>query len=194
MLLDAAAASHDLQDVTAKVTLNYTLDPLKVVDIYNRLNQDYEPRIINPAIQEAIKAATDQFSAEELITKRPRARDSLEGLLRQRLETFDIHPVAMSITDFKFSDQFTRAIEDKVVAYQSFLKSENELKRTQVEAQKTITAARGDAEANRLRRQSINATTIQYDAVQKWDGHLPTVVGGAVPFINLNTFSPSERK
>jgi hypothetical protein len=30
--------------------------------------------------------------------------------------------------------------------------------------------------------------------VQKWDGHLPTVVGGAVPFINLSTFSPTQRK
>jgi regulator of protease activity HflC (stomatin/prohibitin superfamily) len=193
--VDAAAASRDLQNVSTQVTLNYAIDsdPKKLVDIYNRLNRDYQDRIIAPAIQEATKAATAMFTAEELITRRPEARNRLEALLRSRLESFDIHIAAMSVTNFAFSPEFSQAIEAKVVAYQKFLQSQNQLKQTQVEAQQAIAAARGDAEANRLRRQSITPLTVQYDAVQKWDGHLPTVTSGAVPLINLGALTPSEK-
>mgnify|MGYP001254180818 CR=1 FL=1 len=57
--VDAAAASKDLQNVNAS-HLKYSIDadPRKLVDIYNRLNQDYQERIISPAIQETTKAAT----------------------------------------------------------------------------------------------------------------------------------------
>jgi prohibitin 2 len=98
----------------------------------------------------------------------------------------------MSITNFEFSTEFSQAIEAKVVAYQNFLKSQNELKQTQVEAQQAIAQARGEAEANRLRRLQISTLTIQYDAVQKWDGHLPTVTSGAIPLLNLGALTPSE--
>jgi regulator of protease activity HflC (stomatin/prohibitin superfamily) len=182
---EAAAASHDLQNVETTVTLNYTVDPDKVVDIYNRLNQDYQDRIITPAIQEATKAATAQFTAEELITRRPEARNLLEKDLSQRLNEFDIHIAAMSITNFQFSADFTSAIEAKVVAFQNYLKSQNTLKQVQVEAQQAIAQAQGEATANRLRRQQISVLTVQYDAVQKWDGKLPSVTGSAIPFFNL---------
>jgi prohibitin 2 len=54
-----------------------------------------------------------------------------------------------------------------------------------VEAQQAIAQAQGEATANRLRRQQISALTVQYDAVQKWDGKLPSVTGTAIPFFNL---------
>ena len=89
------------------------------------------------------------------------------------------HPYRCDVDyELPFSTQFSQAIEAKVVAYQRFLQSQNQLKQVQVEAQQAIASARGDAEANRLRRQSITPLTVQYDAVQKWDGHLPSVTGG----------------
>jgi regulator of protease activity HflC (stomatin/prohibitin superfamily) len=185
---DASSASHDLQDVATTVTLNYNIDsdPIRLVDIYNRLGQDYQDRIIAPAIQEATKAATAQFSAEELITKRPAARDMLQNNLAARLESFDIHIAAMSITNFKFSDQFTQAIENKVIAQQKFFQEQNTLNQIKVQAAEAIASANGEAQANRLRRQQITPLTVEYDAVQKWDGKLPGVMGtGAVPFFNL---------
>ncbi len=189
---DAAAASADLQNVETKVTLNYSVDTDKVVDIYNRLNQDYQDRVIAPAIQEATKAATAHFTAEELITKRPEARNLLEKTLATRLGDFDMHIAAMSITNFQFSADFSNAIEAKVVAFQNYLKAQNQLKQAQVDAQTAIATARGDATANTLRRQAISPLTVQYDAIQKWDGHLPTVTSGAIPLINLGNLTQSE--
>jgi prohibitin 2 len=182
---DASAASLDLQTVQTKVTLNYSVDPDKVVDLYNRLNMEYEDRIVAPSIQEATKATTARFKASDLITERQIAQDALEKNLDTRLQSFDMHVAAISITDFQFSTDFANAIEAKVVAYQNFLQAQNKLKQIQVEAQQNIAQAQGEATATRLRREQITPLTVEYDAVHVWDGKLPGVVGGAIPFFNL---------
>ncbi len=194
----AEAASRDLQDVKAKVTLNYSLDPAQVVDIYRRLRHDYEFRIIKPAIQEAVKASTARFTAEELITRRPEVRDSIQQNLTQRLDRFGILTQAMSITDFAFSKSFNEAIEAKVTATQQVLKAERDLQRVRLEAQQQIEQARAQAEALRIQKQNVTPELVelrrieaQFRAIDKWDGHMPTYVAGPVPI--LDVFKGTQR-
>lgn len=187
----ASAASKDLQDVAAEVTLNYQLDPATVAETYRDLRHDYETRIIVPTIQEAVKATTAGFDAEELIVKRPMVRDSIESALRERLSKHGILFDQMSITDFDFSREFTAAIEAKVVAVQRAQQAENDLHRIQIEAQQNIARSQGEAEAIRIQAESISkqggAEYVRMKAVEKWNGVLPTYNGsGAVPFININ--------
>jgi len=151
----AEAASRDLQDVKTKGTLNYSLDPAQVVEIYRKLRQEYEFRIIKPAIQEAVKAVTARFTAEELITRRPEVRDAIQQNLVQRLDRFGIQAQAMSITDFSFSKAFNEAIEAKVTATQQVLKAERDLQRVRLEAQQQIEQARAQAEALRIQKQNV---------------------------------------
>ncbi|HET8679744.1 MAG TPA: prohibitin family protein [bacterium] len=194
----AEAASRDLQDVKAKVTLNYSLDPAQVVEIYRRLRHDYEFRIIKPAIQEAVKASTARFTAEELITRRPEVRDSIQQNLTQRLDRFGILTQAMSITDFAFSKSFNEAIEAKVTATQQVLKAERDLQRVRLEAQQQIEQAKAQAEALRIQKQNVTPELVelrrieaQFRAIDKWDGHLPTYVAGPVPI--LDVFKGTQR-
>ena len=194
----AEAASRDLQDVKAKVTLNYSLDPAQVVEIYRTLRQDYEFRIIKPAIQEAVKAATAGFTAEELITRRPEVRAAIQQNLVQRLSRFGIQTQAMSITDFAFSKSFNEAIEAKVTATQQVLKAERDLLRVRLEAQQQIEQARAQAEALRIQKQNVTPELVelrrieaQFRAIDKWDGHLPTYVAGPVPI--LDVFKGTQR-
>lgn len=194
----AEAASRDLQDVKAKVTLNYSLDPAQVVEIYRRLRHDYEFRIIKPAIQEAVKASTARFTAEELITRRPEVRDSIQQNLTQRLDRFGILTQAMSITDFAFSKSFNEAIEAKVTATQQVLKAERDLQRVRLEAQQQIEQAKAQAEALRIQKQNVTPELIelrrieaQFRAIDKWDGHMPTYVAGPVPI--LDVFKGTQR-
>lgn len=188
----AEAASRDLQDVRTKVTLNYSLDPLQVVDIYRRLRQDYEVRIIRPAIQEAVKGATARFTAEELITRRPEVRDSIQKNLTERLDRFGLLAQAMSITDFSFSKSFNEAIEAKVTAQQQVLKAERDLERVRLEAQQQIEQARAQAEALRIQKQNVTPELVelrrieaQFRAIDKWNGQLPTYVAGPVPILDV---------
>ena len=68
--VEASASTSDLQTVNSKVTVNYHLDPAAVVTVYDKLRNDYESRIINPTVQESIKASTARFHASELIAHR----------------------------------------------------------------------------------------------------------------------------
>ena len=62
--VDADGASLDLQDVQTIVALNFHLNPAYVNMLHQEIGKEYKERIIDPAIQESVKAATAQFSAE----------------------------------------------------------------------------------------------------------------------------------
>jgi regulator of protease activity HflC (stomatin/prohibitin superfamily) len=182
----ASSASADLQIVTTEVTLNYHIDPAQVNSIYQQLTMAYEDRVIAPAIQEAIKASTARYTAEELITKRPLVKDAIETSLKEKLSNHGILVDSVFLTDFKFSEGFEKAIEDKVTAQQLALKAENDLKRITVEAQQVVVAAQGQADA-KLAVATAEAKSIQIQGaalrqnpevislkyIQAWNGLLP---------------------
>lgn len=182
------SASHDLQTVHTDTTLNYHLDPLRVDNVYQRLGHDFEGRIIAPTVQEEVKATTASYEAEGLITKRTSVKDDIEHRLRGRLEPYGIVVDALNITNFNFSDDFTKAIEAKVTAEQNALKAKNDLVRISTEAEQRVAQARGEAEAIRIQGEALkeNSQLVALEAVKHWDGHLPTtMLGEAVPFIDL---------
>lgn len=189
----ASSASRDLQEVSTKVTLNYYLVPGSVAKIYQTLSEEYENRIIKPAIQEAVKAATAQFEAEKLITERAVVKESITKLLNDRLSVHNIIVEAVSITDFTFSPEFTKAIEAKVTASQLALKAQRDLERVKMEAQQKIEQAKAEAEALRLQRLlvtkelvDLRKIEVQRLALDKWDGKLPLVVSpGTMPIVDL---------
>ena len=190
----ATSSSKDLQVVTTEVTLNYQLNASSVVKIYTDLRQEYEGRIIQPYIQEAVKSTTANYDAEELITQRPKVKDELQDLIAERVKPLGIDVVQLSITDFQFSPAFQDAIEAKVRAVQQALEAENALKRVEFEAQQEITRAKAEAEGLRLQKQQITAQLlelrqieVQRSAVEKWNGVMPDVVtsGGPVPMLDV---------
>ena len=193
----ATSSSKDLQVVTTEVTLNYQLLAGEVGEVYRTLRQDYENRVIQPFIQEAVKSTTANYNAEELITQRPAVRTALQNEMSERLAPRGIDVVQLSITDFQFSDAFQQAIEAKVTAVQQALEAENALRRVEFEAQQSITQATAEAKGLELQKAQITPDLIrlrqievQRTAVEKWNGVMPNVVtsGGPVPM--LDVFNP----
>lgn len=208
----AASASKDLQDVRTDVALNYHVNPETAQLLYQQLGFDYSSRVIIPAIQESVKQVTARFNAEELITKREIVKTEIEAQIKQRLSVYNIIVETISITEFKFSDQFTRAVEAKVEAEQRALQAQNELRRIEIEAQQAEAKAVGEQKANIARAEGIkqanvlqaegeaeairiideqlrqNPSYLEWLKTQRWNGVLPLVVGeGSTPFIQIPT-------
>lgn len=189
--VDATAASKDLQVVNAKVAINYNLQTDKVTDLYTRIGVNYKDKVIDPAIQEVVKAVTAKYTAEELITKRPEVTDNIALGLQERLVSQDITVTSVSITNFDFSASFNTAIEAKVTAEQNALASKNKLEQVKYESEQTIVTAKADAEAVRIKAQAIaqqgGADYVKLQAISKWNGVLPSqmIPNSAVPFIDL---------
>lgn len=190
------AASRDLQSVMATVAVNYYPDPRRVNDLHRQVGPDYVVQVIDPRVQEAVKAVTARYTAEELITKRQEMRDAVKRLLAERLQTYGIVVDDFSVVNFAFSEEFNKAIEAKQTAEQLALKAQRDLERIKIEAEQRVAQARAEAEALRVQRESVTPELIrlreveaQLKAIEKWNGVLPQVTGGATPFIgglNLN--------
>lgn len=172
---EASAASADLQTVNATVAVNYNIDPVKVGDLYVRIGSDYKSRVIDPAIQEVVKASTAKYTAEELITKRALVTEEIQSALKERLGANDIQISSVSIVNFNFSESFNAAIEAKVTAEQDALAAKNKLAQIEFEAQQKIETAKADAEAIRIQAQAINsqggADYVALKKIYQWDGH-----------------------
>ena len=198
-LTNAAASSSDLQEVSSEVALNYHIIPDKANVVYQTIGVNFKERIIDPAVQEVVKAVTARYTAEELITKRPAVSEAMRANLSERLLEHNIAVDAFSIVGFSFSKIFMEAIESKQTAEQLALKARRDLERIKIEAEQKITAATAEAESLRLQRANISPDLIELrrieanlKAIDKWNGILPQVTGGgAVPFIGIG--EPSRK-
>ena len=200
-LTNAAASSSDLQEVSSEVALNYHIIPDKANVVYQSIGIQFKERIIDPAVQEVVKAVTAKYTAEELITKRPAVSEAMRANLAERLLSHNIAVDAFSIVGFSFSKIFMEAIESKQTAEQLALKSRRDLERIKIEAEQKITAAKAEAESLRLQRANISLDLIELrkveanlKAIDKWNGILPQVTGGgAVPFIGVGDIQKKNK-
>ncbi len=188
--VEGISASKDLQTVTTTVALNYNLQPEQVGILWQKIGRDYKVRLIDPAIQEAVKASTAKFTAEQLVTQRSAVRDDIKANLTNRLKAEYINVTEVSIVNFGFSESFDQSIEAKVTAEQNALAAKNKLEQVKFEAEQRIAQAQAEAEAIRIQAEAIQnqggAEYVNLKAIEKWDGKLPVYsLGGATPFINI---------
>lgn len=188
----ASAASSNLQTATTDIALNYYVRIDDLPWVYQNLGLDYKTRYVDQAIQDSVKAATAQFMADELITKRETVRTHIEQLLREKLNPKRIQVDAVSITNFEFSPEFQAAIEQKQTAAQLALKAENDLNRIKVEAEQIIAKAGADAKAIEIKGKALkdNPALVQLEWVYKWNGVQPqflvTGTDGNTPTLLVN--------
>jgi regulator of protease activity HflC (stomatin/prohibitin superfamily) len=182
--------SKDLQGVNATLALNYRLDPLHVQDVFKNIGRDYSHIVIDAKVQEAFKATTAKYTAEELIAKRDLVKQDAEKLLADRLSPYNIIVQDLNIVDFQWTSQdFINAIEQKQVAAQNVLKAEQDKAKQDVvneqnisiaetAKQQAILDAQGKAEANRLLQASISPQVLLLETIRKWNGVYPLYLGG----------------
>ena len=181
--VQSSSASKDLQTVNNTIALNYRLRSGSSAEVYRNIGQDFEEKIIQPAILESVKAITAQFTAEELVTERQAVSDLMKENLSAKIDPYGIQVELLNIISFEFSEEFDAAIEAKQTAQQNALKAEQDLRRIKVEAEQEIEKARAEAESYRLKNQEITENTLKMAWIEKWDGKLPAVVSGEDSYI-----------
>ena len=92
--------------------------------------------------------------------------------------------------------EYEKAIEAKQVAQQQVETQKQVLAQREIEAQQKVATAKGEAEsifvvaqeqakANEILAHSLTPILVSYKSIERWNGILPQVSGGAVPFIEL---------
>ena len=198
---DATASSSNLQEVSSTVAINYHIIPDRANIVYQSIGIEFKERIIDPAVQEVVKAVSARYSAEDLITKRSAVSDAMKSTLTERLLAHNIAVDALSIVGFSFSKIYMDAIESKQTAEQLAMKAQRDLERIKIEGEQKITSAKAEAEALRLQRENISPDLIELrkieanlEAIKKWNGILPSVTGESVPFIGVGDIQKKMNK
>jgi regulator of protease activity HflC (stomatin/prohibitin superfamily) len=210
----AGASSKDLQVVETQIAVQYSMTPELMPLTLQKVGTRsvVERTLISPSIMESVKAITALYTAEQLITKRDEVKSKIQGqinsFLDETLSEKELNGLLIianvAITDFDFSAEFNRAIEEKVRAEQDALKAKNEKLRrvTQAEAaaaERTLAAdaaayeievesrARADAIKREAEALAGNPQLIQLRIAEKWNGQLPRFSGGdSIPLISID--------
>ncbi len=186
--------TSDGMSISFDVSMNYSVRNDEVSNIFRKYRlplEDLETRYLYTSVRNAYNGVAGQMTAEHIISNRKIYEDSVRRVLIAQLnkEGFDIQQITIA-GKISVPQSLEQAINSKITAVQNAQRAENEKQQTIAEAQKQIESARGDsastiiraraeAEANRLKQQSLTPLLVQKSMIDKWDGKLPQY--GAVP-------------
>jgi regulator of protease activity HflC (stomatin/prohibitin superfamily) len=197
------ASSKEYQMVKMTGMMNFHIDPSFVNDLYQKVGLDFADKVIDPAFNDFVKEVVPTYPIGEILPKREEIRKRAMGKLGENLARYHIIVDDIYFANIRFSPEYEGAIEAKQVAQQQVETQKQVLAQREIEAQQKVATAKGEAEsilvvaqgqakANDALSRSISPILVQYKGVEKWNGILPQVSGGAVPFIDLGKMGGSS--
>ena len=191
------ASSKEYQNVKMTGMMNFHIDPAYVNDLYQKVGLDFADKVIDPAFNDFVKEVVPTYPIGEILPKREEIRKRAMTKLGDNLSRYHIIVDDIYFADIRFSTGYEGAIEAKQVAQQQVETQRQVLAQREIEAQQKVATAKGEAEsilvvaqgqakANEALSKSITPILVQYKGIEKWNGILPQVSGGAVPFVDLS--------
>ena len=190
------ASSKEYQIVKMTGMMNFHIDPSYVNDLYQKVGLDFADKVIDPAFNDFVKEVVPTYPIGEILPKREEIRQRAMKKLGDNLSRYHIIVDDIYFANIRFSAGYEGAVEAKQVAQQQVETQKQVLAQREIEAQQKVATAKGEAEsilvvaqgqakANDALSRSITPILVQYKGIEKWNGILPQVSGGAVPFVDL---------
>jgi len=187
----------------ADVGISYSIDPTRVTDIYQTYRRGVD-EITDTFLRNMVSDSLVKRSSDKTIEYVYGAGKAslIETVLKDVQEQVD--PLGIKVTkvywigEIRLPDAIMISINDKNAATQKAQQRINEVQQSKAEADKKIEEARGEAEsllkvaeaqakANKVLADSLTPEFVQYQAITKWNGTLPThmIPNQTTPFINV---------
>ena len=167
----AAAYSSDLQTVVVSFKALYRIPEEKVVQLLQKFQGDPYLSLVEPRIQEELKQTTSIYRAEELVRSREKIKvDLLDKVKRAMGGMLVLEDIP--ITNFDFTDELEKAIEQKTIREQEALAKNFELEKARKEAEITIVNAEAEARSVKIKGEAIKFApdVIDLEIVKRWNG------------------------
>jgi regulator of protease activity HflC (stomatin/prohibitin superfamily) len=177
--------------INSDVGITYSIKSENVVKVFQKYRLGIEEitnTFLRNMVRDAMNTVASTMTVEQLYgSDKEQFMDKVNKMVKENSlkDGLDVDKVYL-IGSFRLPDSVINSINSKIQASQNAMKVENEVATAKAEAQKTIINAQATAQANLIVSKSLTPEFLQYQALQKWDGSLPKVSGGAVPFVNLN--------
>ncbi|PAQ14924.1 prohibitin family protein [Bacillus sp. FJAT-42315] len=179
---DIQVATSDGKNVTVDFAYNYSIQPDKVVDVFNKFGpipvEQIEESYLKTRLWDAGRKAIAKYSVIDTYGE----KSSEAAVNVQNLFSEDIGDLGFAVDNLTLGvpkpDKATQAaIDQRVGAAQELERKQIELKIAKAEAEKKKIEAQGIAEYNEIIRKSISKEVIQNKWIEKWDGKMPKATG-----------------
>lgn len=197
--------TSDGKTVRVNLEFSYRYDADKVADTYVQFKGRSGETIKDTFIKPKVIAWTQEVSANYPVTdifgdQRTAINAELDTYLKDKFLPYGIIIDTVNFTDISVDEETAAAIQKKVTAQQELelasieaqtatiqaekektvakIQAEKNKEVAEIEAERLLISANAEAEANRIISESLTDRLIEQQEIEKWDGKLPTVVGG----------------
>ncbi|MEI6034801.1 MAG: prohibitin family protein [Verrucomicrobiae bacterium] len=189
----AECYSADLQQVAVVLRVLYRVPEGAVVKLFQGYRGDAFETLIAPRVQEALKEAAAQQSAEQIVKNRELIKSRALDLARAKIgDLLVVEDIV--VEDIILTRELKQAIEQKMVQEQDASKAKFTQQRAQIEADTTFIKAEGEAKSIVIRGEALkeNPAFVELQIVDRWDGIAPRIIGSGSNV--LMTLSDVERR
>lgn len=175
------------------LSVTYTLNAENVQEIYKtyRSQERFTSQIVNQQILAITRDVPSAYTPVEFRgTKRGEATTNIQERLNEALNKYGVDVSVVNLQNIRYTDEVEASIKNVEVAQQNEEKAEADLRATEVSAQAQVVEATAEAEANRLRAESITPELIEANRVEALreaakNGSLIVVPDGSSPLIQV---------
>lgn len=188
---DLNVATSDGKNLNMDISVNYHVDPTKVVDIFNKFGnadiQGLEYGFLRTRVQDGLRQSVAKYSVIETFgVKTGEIKKSTLEMLQDNLtkQGFIVEDIAISSPK---ADKATQeAIDERVKANQELERAKTDRAIAEENAKKKKIEAEGQAEANEILEKSLSDRIIRKQMIDKWDGKQPITIGGEGVIVDVN--------
>ncbi|MED3470415.1 hypothetical protein BLX06_33040 [Bacillus cereus] len=181
--------TKDGKPLAVSLSYDYANELEKLPKIYNKFKGQSPDVIENGWLQTRIKKATlhvfSKYSVLEVFQHQGEINAAIEKEFRGMVDDTGFMVDSVTLEAPKPDENTAKAIQGVVDAQQQLEKLEIEKKQAIVAAERDIEEAKGKAQANEILKQSLSPEIVEMKKIEKWDGKLPQVSGGATPFVQI---------
>jgi prohibitin 2 len=174
----AECYSSDMQQVSVMLRVLYRIPEASVVKLFQGYRGEPFESLVAPRVQEGLKEAAAQQSAEQIVKSRELIKARALELARAKLGTLLVIEDIV-IEDIALTKELEGAIELKMVQEQEAAKAKFTQQRAQIEADTAVIKATGEAKSIVIRGEALkeNPAFVELQIVDRWDGVPPQIIG-----------------
>src|SRR6266852_5559082 len=181
------------QHITQDISVTYNTSEDKAAQVFKSFRgsdiSEIEATFIRRTIITVAQNSAGQMSLSELISSK---RDELQGAIQKSLSV-ELNKMGFALDKVNLGashlpQTLEAQMQQKMAAQQQAQQAEYELQKQEMLAK----AAVAESEANRMLQSTLSAILIQNKTIEKWNGILPAVTGGAMPMLDLKDFKSTK--
>lgn len=203
----------DGKSLTVDLEFSYRYDPNRVTDVFIQFKGQSGKEVKDSFIKPKMIAWTQEVTAKYPVTdvfgdKRQELNEALDSYLKEKFDKYGIVIDTVNFTNISTDPETQAAIQKKVNAQQELelariekqtakVQAEKDKEVAQINAEKAKIEAQGkadaeiikadaEAEANKKIAESLTDKLIENNTVEKWNGEVPYITGGATPIVNID--------